>query len=779
MAYTKWFALWCFVTLLVACGDGDKNMGPLVAPSSELESDMVVSTKADLPKCTDKSDGAIAYVKDEKSAYICNEGRWTRETGKQQSSSSKAKSSSSNKSSSSSSKFEVRNKTFYGFAQKGPFYEESVVNIYELDEKTLAKTGEVFSEKVVVGSTGKFKVPHVNLSSPYALFEVSGRFRNEVTAARSKKSITLYALVDISDRKDVNINVFTHLAYGRTLYLFKKGMDFAEAKKQAESEILKAFAFHGEFAGSEDMNIFSYNEDGFALLALSMLVLGYGEANLADFLDDFAADFNEDGKWDDETVKAKIADWANGEGLVKEYSSLHGNIMYWWFEDDPKFDKYLTSFWTSVYGLGACGDDEEGEIVENKNEKSSNYGNGIRFLCTKGAWREASPPPGTYGREAYCGECTEKREGDFCNEALKTWGWLGCSNGEWIQVSWEYVDTRGWTAGTDGELRKGDTTDRFYFYDEIMGEWILAEKDSALKIGGCTVKRDGEIAKSPKDDTYYICEYFPADFDAMAHCKWRTARELDFVKRDEKCASEDVGRIVYRGEGDTLRFYCTANGWADMMNWDYGVPKEYRFNPDIDYGSLTDNRDGKTYRTVKIGDQTWMAENLNYAGDGIGHCYNDVPENCEVGGRFYKWDVAREVCPAGWHLPSKEEFDALLSAVEHMYDGEGYSLADIFKTTSGWANYYWQKSGQGLDKVGFSAVPAGGKYILSYRMPDYTLSGDGAFFLSSTEYNKKGVYVMMVSSDEASVAYEYSEDLIPYYGTKTSELSVRCLQDSE
>ena len=105
-------------------------------------------------------------------------------------------------------------------------------------------------------------------------------------------------------------------------------------------------------------------------------------------------------------------------------------------------------------------------------------------------------------------------------------------------------------------------------------------------------------------------------------------------------------------------------------------------------------------------------------------------------------------------------------------------MADIFKTTSGWVNYYWQKSGQGLDKVGFSVVPAGGKYILSYREPDYNHSGNAAYFLSSTEYNKENVYVMMVTSDEASIVHDYG-DIGPHYDSKESEFSVRCLKDAK
>jgi uncharacterized protein (TIGR02145 family) len=76
--------------------------------------------------------------------------------------------------------------------------------------------------------------------------------------------------------------------------------------------------------------------------------------------------------------------------------------------------------------------------------------------------------------------------------------------------------------------------------------------------------------------------------------------------------------------------------------------------------SFTDSSDGKTYKTVKIGDQVWMAENLNYdAGDGS-WCYKDSLSNCDKYGRLYDWETAKRAAPKGWHLPNKEEFETLL-----------------------------------------------------------------------------------------------------------------------
>ena len=221
----------------------------------------------------------------------------------------------------------VKDKFISGVSQKGPFVSGSAVTLYELDGETYAQTGRNFTGKITTDD-GKFSVPSVTIASQYALLEANGYFRNENTGEKSSGTITLNALTDLSDREKVNINLLTHLEYERALYLVGTGVSVSSAKKQAEGEILNAFGIKGEFANSEDLDIFSKGEGNAALLAFSVLMLrDLSEADLTVILTKFATDIEEDGSWDDETTKTKIADWAATKDKTGGLSSIRSIII--------------------------------------------------------------------------------------------------------------------------------------------------------------------------------------------------------------------------------------------------------------------------------------------------------------------------------------------------------------------------------------------------------------------------------------------------------------------
>lgn len=149
---------------------------------------------------------------------------------------------------------------------------------------------------------------------------------------------------------------------------------------------------------------------------------------------------------------------------------------------------------------------------------------------------------------------------------------------------------------------------------------------------------------------------------------------------------------------------------------EWNVSKESFLNPKIEYGGMTDDRDGQVYKTVEICDedkslcQTWMAENLNFK-SAKSYCYDDVDANCAVAGRLYVWDSASEACPEGWHLPTDQEFETLFKMVEPDFEREtsGYVNSAVagtkLKSKEGWMLY--KDVPAGSDDYGFSAIPAG------------------------------------------------------------------------
>jgi len=184
--------------------------------------------------------------------------------------------------------------------------------------------------------------------------------------------------------------------------------------------------------------------------------------------------------------------------------------------------------------------------------------------------------------------------------------------------------------------------------------------------------------------------------------------------------------------------------------------------------SFTDSRDGKKYRTVVIGKQTWMAENLNYNASGS-KCYDNKPANCDKYGRLYNWETAMKVCPKGWHLPSNAEWDVLYRYVDGTSDTESpyesRTAGKFLKAKIGWNDDDEGKSGNGTDVYGFSALPGGGGTSDDF----FDCVGDYGVWWSTFKYNANDAYRRIIyrGSD-----YAYGQNQ-----NKSFLHSVRCLQD--
>jgi len=171
-------------------------------------------------------------------------------------------------------------------------------------------------------------------------------------------------------------------------------------------------------------------------------------------------------------------------------------------------------------------------------------------------------------------------------------------------------------------------------------------------------------------------------------------------------------------------------------------------------GSFIDIRDNTTYKTVEIGTQIWMAENLNLETN-YSWCYNDSVKYCNIYGRLYNWQAAKNACPIGWHLPSMQEWTTMITYI----GGEAIAGGKL-KTTTG----YEVPNEGATDSIGFSGKAGG------FRNEDGT-------------YNYKGFigYWWTTKPFDSYAYYFYlgfkSKYIFSTMSWKENGLSVRCVKD--
>ena len=338
------------------------------------------------------------------------------------------------------------------------------------------------------------------------------------------------------------------------------------------------------------------------------------------------------------------------------------------------------------------------------------------------------------------------------------------------------------------------------FEDPLETFW-----NNVYGLGGCTESRSGVIlknknAKSKNADVYYKCNasrsnVYPYDY-TDGH--WVKATQVEYDTYGIACSGD--GTIVSGNVNKETKYVCDAGVFriatekeiefkrgctsytmgivdttfvnSDTVEvWICATTGEYELQSPL---LMKDTRDGKIYRTVSIGTQRWMAENLNYE-TANSFCYEDNASNCTKYGRLYTWAAAmdsagvysenskgcgyygetctitspvRGICPEGWHIPTAGAWNTLYSAI----GSSPYAMQ---------AKGYWSDPN---DTYGFAALPAGYYYDRKFYYV-----GSRVIFWSATEYNKRYAYIWYLDADHAYLNSDYSK----YYG-----FVVRCLKDS-
>lgn len=233
--------------------------------------------------------------------------------------------------------------------------------------------------------------------------------------------------------------------------------------------------------------------------------------------------------------------------------------------------------------------------------------------------------------------------------------------------------------------------------------------------------------------------------------------EENLVRR---LADADSTGIAYRRADDGYFEFSAPPKYPRILRLNHFNNDSYCYQDPCEE-TFTDPRDGQTYKIVCIGDQVWMAENLNFKSDDS-WCYADNPNNCEIYGRLYSSESVKSACPPGWHLPSVEEYEKL----NNLYP-KGWGGAEL-KSVTGWS----EPNTGANNNSGWSGLPGGQKNLLL------------DLYLSMSRYGYWWTSSTLFSSDAQRTRYvrlSYNKVILGILGSGPEDgavaYSCRCVED--
>jgi len=282
-----------------------------------------------------------------------------------------------------------------------------------------------------------------------------------------------------------------------------------------------------------------------------------------------------------------------------------------------------------------------------------------------------------------------------------------------------------------------------------IGDWLVDEgylvkmnADDLFSISGDAIDPSTPI---PVEAGFQFVSYFPTiPMDALIAFETIIGDDLVFIRNSQGQTLRKIGPNWVNGLGDCQ----SGEGYLVKLYAD-----DILIYPSTSFtcgDSFTDPRDEQTYTTVQIGDQCWMAENLNIGtmingsenmtDNGVieKYCYYNDPANCETYGGLYQWNEMMEyvtdtavqgICPEGWYLPSDEEWTTIT-------DFLGGWLVAGGKMKEAGATHWNPPNTGATNESGFSGLPGGSRGAYGYFNP----IGYYGYFWSSTEYSSTNAW---------------------------------------
>jgi uncharacterized protein (TIGR02145 family) len=307
-----------------------------------------------------------------------------------------------------------------------------------------------------------------------------------------------------------------------------------------------------------------------------------------------------------------------------------------------------------------------------------------------------------------------------------------------------------------------------------IGDWIIEEgylirmvNDDSFTMDGLFVDPETPISLT---EGYQLVSYLPSvSVDALIAFQSIIGDNLDFIRNSQGYTLQKIGSNWINGIGNCI----SGEGYLVKMNTDDVLV--FSIIPPCGE-PITDPRDLQIYNTVKIGNQCWMADNMNlgemiYGNEEMSnngvfekYCYDNDPANCEIYGGLYQWDEMMQyststqgICPDDWHLPSDAEW----------FEMENYLDPSINNPNS----TGWRGTDCGLKMLeggssGFEGLLSGYK---DWDSEEFLMIGEGTYFRSTSMYVSPYSWYRAIENNNLQV-YRNS-------ATKTYGFSVRCLRD--